>query len=63
MKYRDVDDVMVVLDSGYMPLKTARTYSSNYRKKGDIKAVLVFVEAVERYLHKKWLEEQDKRDL
>ena len=60
MKYRDVDDVMAVLDSGYMPLKTARTYASNYRKKGDIKAVLVFVEAVERHLHKKWLEEQDK---
>jgi len=63
MKYRDVDDVLAALESGHMPVKTARTYASNYRRKCDIKAVLVFVEAVERYLHKLRLEELAEKDL
>ena len=63
MKYRDVEDVLEALNSGYMSVKVARTYSSNFRRKGNLKAVLVFVEAIERHLYKIWLEKQTEEDL
>ena len=61
--FRTVKQVEDSLVSGKTSLKSVQNSISKYRRRGDLDITLMFIEAKERYLHKLWLEEQEKKDL